>query len=264
MSRNRESKGPGDGGDKGGDNGAHKGRRRIVHEFWDFCDTVGPRLAEYGPMAMLSYYDGDGRPFGDPAGKILLEPLDTLDERLRAFVDGPCVVAIRTRDTLGQWSTVGKFRVKGSAPPPVAADSSMSAMLALLQKQNDELRADMKAIMDRQVAAPAKAAQEVDAFARFSETLKGLGLGPAAAVAAAPAALAKSLAEQMAEMRSFKALAGELFPASTTGDVTMALVLKEFSPGLNDMIRATGALVAEKVEANRLARSRGADEGDKK
>lgn len=234
--------------DNGDDNGRGKHARNGVLDFFDFIDAVGPRLAELSNDARLSYYDGDGKPFGDPAGKIALEPLDTLEERLRAFLEGPCAVAIRTRDLSGHYSIVGKFRVlarPGTGASAAAPESGLRDLVALLMRQNDELRADFKAALVERSSSPAKAAQEVDSFSKLAATVKDL-IGPRDA-APASATKEKSLVEQMADVRAFKTLAGELFP--TSGDNSLALkALDSFSPGLNDLLRATGALVVAKVE----------------
>jgi hypothetical protein len=108
-------------GDRSGDgNGSRNGGRPPIHEFDEpgpngepsFLDMVLKHRASIVSAVWVSRADPDGRAVhvGGRCGRILIEPLGDLDERIPAEWGAPAVYILRARETSGVFCFTGILR----------------------------------------------------------------------------------------------------------------------------------------------------------
>jgi hypothetical protein len=127
ATRKRRDEGANNGEDNGEDNGG-------MLDFDTFVDKLREVIGSLSDVATCTEPDREGRSFGKRLGKMALEPLDTLDDRLEAEWPGPRTIIIRTRSKDGSWAPfVGRLPLAGprASSAPAAPQSSDPAVAAL-------------------------------------------------------------------------------------------------------------------------------------
>ncbi len=248
ATRKRKSSGDSNGednGDRNGDEGTSGAGKML--DFDDFVEACAAEIGALHPTCWLAACDPDGRSIGSRVGKIDLQPLSTLDDRIEAQWPGPRTLALRTKNAAGHFHISGKFNV----PPPKPTPSPSAVSDALLQKllsDNEEMKKELREL---RAAGPSTRVQttlqEVDGLDRLANVFERMKPKeqPAAAPAAAPPPQ-KSLIEQLDEAEQ---VVTRLRGSKTTGEVASSAIeaLKLFAPGINKLIDKTGDLVSMKV-----------------
>jgi hypothetical protein len=245
ATRKRQRNSEDNGGDNGGDNGSSSG----ILAFDDFVDRVKLDGGALLDQAYVAAMDAEGRTFGSRLGKLPLQPIDSLDDRIRDEWDGPRRVALRVKHTDGSWAFAGYFDIPAPRKQAPAA-SGESAALAVLAQQLDKLSARLDAALSANKGPPAEDVKgKADTFATLLAEVKSL-IQPAQqqVQAVAPRSLRDEL-DAMKMVKEFAVDALGLKPGDGAATSVALELAKSLGPALGDVTRATAALVAAKAAA---------------
>lgn len=230
----------------GADNGENNGESNGLLDFDTFCDRVKEALGGLHPMLWVAGVDAEGRTIGERLGKIALEPVDTLDDRLEEQWPGPRRVSLRTKDaSTGHWSLTGWLPIPAPRAAPVqpaAATSSDIALLALVEqmKQQQAQIAELsRSLASTQAAPPTpKLGEQVGALDSLAGVLQRL----LPTQSAAPAAKGMTVEDFKEAMKLGQAMNG-----AGAGDSLAIKALETFKESGNSLVQAVAGLLAAKA-----------------
>lgn len=241
-SKNKSApKGAGNGDGNGEDNGPQPA---IDFDLW--LDKVRPELGALHENGFVAGTDGDGRTIGSKLGKIVLEPLETLEDRIEEDWPGPRNVVIRVKHRqTGHWvkGLVGLLHVpapKAGRSNTPSTNPALDALIETNKKQAAQIDELMKAIQAGQARPPPPTVTEqTSAFDSLINAVTRL-LPQNAAPAAAPGMTFEQWKAVYDEgKRDGRAQSGD----KSTG----ALAIEALKDGINDVTRAVGATLAAKA-----------------
>jgi len=250
MARNKgETNGEGNDESNSADNGrARKNGLVGLLEFDDFVDAVRPIVGQLAPLCWVSAPDAEGRTMGSRLGKLPLEPLDTLDDRVADEWRGPRVVVLRTKNTNGTWALCGRLDVPAKERPQVPAtshDAQVGIVLGALVKQLDTLQAEVREMRSgASTAQVERMTREVDGLEKLARVFTQIMPTPAQTQAAAPGA---SPAAQLREMLDIVKTLPAGAPADASGIALKAI--EHFGPAAADLMGAVAGLLRDRAKA---------------
>lgn len=227
-----------EGEDNGEGNGENNGG---VLEFDEFVDKLRGEIGGLNPTATCTEPDREGRTMGKRLGRMALEPLDTLDERLEAEWPGPRTIIIRTRKADGSFAPyVGRLplaapRASAAAAAPAAADPAIAALLALVVQRLDQVEAATRAASTS--AAP-KLNEQVGALDSLAGIFSKL----------MPAQQAPAAAQGMSagDVEKLLALGKQLAGGGINGGLAEK-ALDTFKESGNELLKSIAGLIEMKV-----------------
>lgn len=217
-------------------NGLPDGRHEIG-DFDAFLERARADAASLLPHVWVAEAGADGRSFGSRLGKLPLQPLDDLDERIRAEWPGPRVLVVRTKRAAG--GTIAHTgRLALAAPAPTAAptattgDATALALVAALQRQVADLTAQLTA-RAAPPAAPPPLDSQVGALASVAQVVRSL----------APSADGTAKGLTLEDVKGLLDLGKR-----SAGDTSLAIeAIRQLGPPVGDVLKATAALLAVKA-----------------
>jgi hypothetical protein len=176
-----------DGDDNGSDNGADNGG---LLDFDDFVDKLRSEIGGLQAAGTCTEPDREGRTFGKRLGKIALEPLDTLDDRIEAEWPGPRTIIIRTRKADGSFAPfVGRLplaapRASSAQHAQHAPSDGVQALAEIVKQQQAQIAELVKAARTPPSNETPKLNEQVGALGALASVFQTLK--PAESTARAP------------------------------------------------------------------------------
>lgn len=165
------------------ENAAPNGRAATL-DYDSFLDRVRTDAGSLLPFVWAAEIGANGNTFGARLGKVPLQSLDDLDERLRAEWPGPRVLVLRTKAAAG-----GAIRHTGTlhlaaapaAPAAPTGGADVATLAALVAAQSKQIEA-LTSRLAQPVALPAAPlGEQVGALASVAQVFSALKPGGEAA-----------------------------------------------------------------------------------
>jgi len=237
----------GSGGDSGADSGEDSGgkQRQSMQDVEALVAECLPVRSTLDEWARVQQASASGKTWGGAhLGKIALEPLESLEDRVAETFPGRHVLHVQVRKR--NQTVLGYGRLELATTPassPAASTDPMQQELLKrldgLQRRNEELVAKLEG----------RNGDPVEQFARMAAVAKNMWGPTEPAVAAAAAGDPWEGAAKMLD--SAKSFAERFAGAESVG----LLIAKEVAPGLKTLVEATGGhlmqSLAERSAANK-------------